>query len=97
MNKPLPFWRSFHHQIDKKTKRKLKAQKEPKNVWFGLGLFGMVGWSVIIPILIGIAIGVWIDKNFPSPYSWTLMLMFVGVVLGCLNAWYWITKESKLK
>lgn len=97
MNKPLPFWRSFHDQIDKKTKRKLKAKRQPKNVWFGLGLFGMVGWSVTIPILIGIAIGVWLDKQFHSPYSWTLMLMFVGVVLGCFNAWYWISKESKLK
>ncbi|MDJ0774758.1 MAG: AtpZ/AtpI family protein [Mastigocoleus sp. MO_167.B18] len=33
------------------------------------------------------------DSHFPSPYSWTLMLLFVGVVLGCMNAWYWIERE----
>ncbi|TVQ44102.1 MAG: ATP synthase subunit [Gloeocapsa sp. DLM2.Bin57] len=97
MNKSRPFWHSFHHQISKKTQRKLKARQEAKTVWFGLGMFGMVGWSVSIPILIGIAIGSWIDKHFASPYSWTLMFLFIGVVVGCFNAWYWISKESKIK
>lgn len=97
MNKPVTFWHSFQRQIARKAQRKLKAQKHPKNVWFGLGMFGMVGWSVVIPILIGIAIGRWIDNNFPSPYSWTLMFLFIGVVLGGCNAWYWISKESQLK
>lgn len=97
MSKIVPFWHSFHREIDKKAKRKLKAKQEPKQVWFGLGMFGMVGWSVVIPILISLALGIWIDDKFPSPYSWTLMFIFIGVVLGCLNAWYWISKESKLK
>jgi ATP synthase protein I len=55
----------------------------------------MVGWSVMLPTLLGIALGLWIDLRFPSPYSWSLMLLFVGIVAGCLNAWYWIQKEQK--
>jgi ATP synthase protein I len=58
-------------------------------------MFGLVGWSVAIPTLIGIAVGVWIDRTHSGPYSWTLMLLFAGVVVGCLNAWYWVKKESK--
>ncbi|NEQ08171.1 MAG: ATP synthase subunit [Moorea sp. SIO4E2] len=88
-------WHLFHKQVERKAARKLKARQEKKNIWFALGMFGMVGWSVTIPALLCIALGVWIDTQFASRYSWTLMLLFVGVVLGCLNAWYWIEKESK--
>jgi ATP synthase protein I len=58
-------------------------------------MFGLVGWSVAIPTLIGIAIGAWIDAQYPSQYSWTLMLLLIGVVVGCLNAWWWIQRESR--
>jgi ATP synthase protein I len=79
-----------------KENRKLKARRErDRSVWFGLGMFGMVGWSVAVPTLIGIALGIWIDTTWSSSYSWTLMLLFVGVVIGCLNAWYWVKRESR--
>lgn len=82
--------------VDKQAKRKLKARQEGEHsVWFGLGMFGLVGWSVAIPTLAGIALGVWIDRRWPGQISWTLTLMFVGVVLGCLNAWRWIGEESR--
>lgn len=86
---------AFEQQVSQKSKRKIQAQQEgDRSIWTGLGLFGMVGWSVMIPTLLGIALGIWIDKRFPSPYSWTLMLLFVGLVLGCWSAWYWIQKEQ---
>jgi len=97
MNKPQTFSEDFEQQIAKKIKRRIRAKQQSKNLWFGLTMFGMVGWSVVIPILISIAIGIWIDKTFPSQYSWTLMCMFIGVVLGCFNGWYWISKEAKIK
>lgn len=85
--------RNFKQQVEKKAGRKLRARREKKSIWFALGMFGMVGWSVAIPTLLSIALGVWIDNHFQSRYSWTLMLLVVGVALGCLNAWYWINKE----
>lgn len=87
--------KKFQRQIAKKSDRKLKARKEAKNIWFGLGMFGMVGWSVAIPSLLGIGLGIWIDTHIQSKYSWTLMLLVIGVALGCFNAWYWISKESQ--
>ncbi len=82
--------------ISKKAGRRIQGQKEKhKSLWFGLGMFGLVGWSVAIPTLIGIAIGAWIDATWPSQYSWTLMLLLVGVAAGCLNAWFWVKRESE--
>jgi ATP synthase protein I len=56
-------------------------------------MFGLVGWSVAVPTLAGIFIGLWIDVKRPGHYSWTLMLMMIGLVLGCVNAWLWISRE----
>lgn len=86
---------NLRNTIAAKETRKLKARREAnRDVWFGLGMFGLVGWSVSIPTLLGVAIGIWIDVTWPSRFSWTLMLLFVGIGLGCLNAWYWIKRES---
>lgn len=83
-------------QVEIKEKRKIRGrEKKKKQVWFGLGMFGLVGWSVTIPTLLGIALGVWIDKTWPSRYSWTLMLLVAGVGLGCVNAWHWVQEESR--
>jgi ATP synthase protein I len=84
----------FADIVGAKEDRKVRArQAGQRSVWFGFGMFGLIGWSVAVPAVACIALGVWIDTRWPSPYSWTLMLLFVGVVLGCLNAWYWLTRE----
>lgn len=85
-------------QIHRKGSRRLKAKSEMHNrVWFGLGMFGLIGWSVTIPTLIGTAIGVWLDAKWEGKQSWTLMLLFLGLVIGCLNAWRWMKNESEIR
>jgi len=86
----------FSESLDRQVKRKLKARKEKSHhVWFGLGMFGLIGWSVTIPTVAGIALGLWMDRRWPGQVSWTLTMMLVGVVLGCMNAWRWIGEESR--
>jgi ATP synthase protein I len=76
--------------------RKLRARRErDRSVWFGLGMFGLVGWSVAVPAMIGTALGLWIDARWPGRASWTLMGLFLGVALGCANAWRWISNEMR--
>lgn len=87
---------SFLHQIGKKEARKIRARRSGKHsLWFGLGMFGTVGWSVAIPTVLGVALGLWLDRTWPAPFSWTLTGLAVGVMLGCLNAWYWIQREGR--
>lgn len=87
--------KELSEKVGSKEARKIKARREKdRGVWFGLGMFGLVGWSVAIPALIGVALGIWIDKRWPGPYSWTLMGLILGVIVGCVNAWYWVKRES---
>ncbi|MBC7535277.1 MAG: AtpZ/AtpI family protein [Ferruginibacter sp.] len=86
---------SFSKQIAAKEKRKLKALGKKNNVWFGLGVMGMIGWSVVVPALAGALSGVWLDKRYPQTFSWTLTLLIAGLITGSVIAWYWIEKEDK--
>jgi len=87
---------TFSRQIGVKAARKLKAQSNVTHtVWFGLGMMGLIGWSVAIPTLLGAAFGLWLDKQYPGSRSWTLALLVAGLAIGCLNAWHWVAKEDK--
>ena len=88
--------RAFGDTVRRKADRRARAQRERRHgVWFGLGMFGLVGWAVAVPTLIGIAAGAWLDARFPGGPSWTLTGLLAGVALGSLNAWLWVKRESR--
>jgi ATP synthase protein I len=86
---------AFARLIGAKAARKLEAQRNPAHVWFGLGMMGLIGWSVAIPTLLGAGLGLWLDARHVGRHSWTLALLVAGLVLGCVNAWHWVAKEEK--
>ncbi|MFP4384513.1 MAG: AtpZ/AtpI family protein [Spirochaetia bacterium] len=88
--------KDFLSKIEKMEKRKIRARnRKESSVWFGLGMFGLVGWSVAIPSLIGLGLGIWLDTRVGSDFSWTLMLLTLGVIAGALNAWLWVKREQE--
>jgi ATP synthase protein I len=88
--------RRFVSQVVAKAARKLKAQRATKQpAWFGLGMLGTIGWSVSVPTVAGALLGAWWDRHHPGQRSWTLPLLVAGLVLGCANAWHWISAEEK--
>lgn len=87
---------AFAGKIAANAARKLKARRAGvQGVWMGLGMMGLIGWSVTIPTLLGAAFGLWLDNHYPSPHSWTLALLVAGLAIGCFNAWRWVAKEDK--
>jgi ATP synthase protein I len=83
-------------QIGAQADRKLAARRHgTPGVWFGLGMMGLIGWSVVVPTLLGAALGLWLDSAHPAGHSWTLALMAAGLVLGCFNAWRWVDREDR--
>jgi len=79
--------------VRRKAERKERARASRRpGVWFGLGMFGLIGWAVAVPTLAGIALGLWLDSLTGTAFSWTLAGLGAGVFLGCLNAWRWLTR-----
>lgn len=87
---PLP------EQVGRKAKRKLRARRQADwtSVWFGLGMIGIVGWSVTLPTVLGALLGLWLDRRWPSQHSWTLTLLVAGLALGCVSAWQWLHRQN---
>ena len=77
----------------KERRRILAKERKHEDVWFGLGMFGLVGWAVAIPTVLLTALGVWLDSRLEADFSWTLIGLAVGIAVGCYNAWYWVSKE----
>ena len=84
------------HLIEEKQIRKIRARNsKDQSIWVGLGMMGTIGWAVTVPTLLGVIIGIWIDTRWPGSFSWTLTLMFGGLLLGCVSAWLWVSREQE--
>ncbi len=95
-NKPVKPKLALSEEVGAKAARKLRAQRNPApGVWFGLGMMGLIGWSVVVPTLLGAALGIWLDKQHSGPHSWTLTLLVAGLAIGCFNAWHWVAREDQ--
>ena len=83
-------------RVEASARRKLRTRRiGAPVVWSGLGVMGMVGWSVVVPTLLGAFFGLWLDKHYPGGHSWKLALLVAGLVAGCASAWYWVSQEER--
>jgi len=95
---PIPETRSktVAEAVGTQAARKVRARRSAdRQLWVGFGMLGLIGWSVVVPTLIGVGLGMWLDRVAPRGFSWTLALLLAGVVVGALNAWRWIAREQR--
>lgn len=86
----------FPKQVGEKEQRMLEARRRGKeSVWQGFSVFGLIGWSVSIPTIAFVLLGLWLDERYAAEQSFTLALLVAGLFLGCLNAWYWVSRKMK--
>ncbi len=55
-----------------------------------LAQVGVLGWMIVVPGLLGLALGHWIDNKFGTGIFWTGPLLILGIALGCWSAWRWM-------
>lgn len=83
-------------EVHRKSERMRKGRAaRRRGLIFGLGFIGVIGWSVAIPILLGVALGLWLDRTAPAAFSWTLSMLAVGVTVGAVNAWMWAQRYGR--
>jgi ATP synthase protein I len=74
-------------QVGAKQDSLRRAHAGRNDFWTSIGLLGAVGWSVTVPSLGGIALGVWLDRKWPTHFSWAVTLFAAGLAIGCIAAW----------
>ena len=58
------------------------------------GMIASLGGVIIVPILLGVIGGGWLDEHYPLDFSWRLSLLFLGVFWGFVNGYYWLKFEN---
>ncbi len=54
---------------------------------------GSLGWLIVIPTLLGMAAGVWLDRTLGTGVFWSGALLVAGLGIGCWLAWQRISEE----
>lgn len=52
-----------------------------------LGLVGVLGWTIVLPMLFGLFGGRWLDRRLDTGIFWTGALLALGLAVGCVLAW----------
>jgi ATP synthase protein I len=82
-----PFVREVRRQAER------ARQRRELSFWQGLSLVGGVGWMVVTPAVAGALLGRFLDTHWGTGIFWTLSLLVLGLVLGCVSAWRHIARE----
>lgn len=84
----------FCRQVERKEERSRRAREAgDQTIRHGFGAFGVVGWSIVVPTLLGIVIGAWLDTRAGGGIRYTLSLMAAGLIIGLVNVWNWIHSD----
>ena len=80
----------LHSVRARRDRRKRWLREGEPSLGRNLEQVGVLGWTIVVPALIGIFIGRWLDRRFATGIFWTGPLLMLGVVLGCWSAWKWM-------
>ncbi|MBY0576238.1 MAG: AtpZ/AtpI family protein [Gallionellaceae bacterium] len=81
----------LEEQVEKEARRLEQAEQERSTVLAQTAYVGVLGLLFVLPVIGGAYLGSWIDGLFEG-YSmrWTMSLIFLGIVIGAVNVYYFI-------
>jgi ATP synthase protein I len=80
--------------VRRRRERRSHWQREgERSIGQNLAMIGALGWTVVVPTLIGIFAGRWLDQAFGTGIFWTLALLSIGLATGCVLAWKRMHRE----
>ncbi|MBW4982726.1 AtpZ/AtpI family protein [Mameliella sp. CS4] len=77
----------------RKQRRDSWKQQGERPLWKNLSMVGALGWLVVVPTLIGVFAGRWLDGLFGSGVTFSGAMTFLGAGLGFYLAWKRMNEE----
>jgi ATP synthase protein I len=81
--------------LRKSVRRERARRRGDDSILTWLGTFGLVGWTVVVPTLAGLAFGIFLDARLHASVSFTITFLLLGAAVGVSMAWYWVRQESQ--
>jgi ATP synthase protein I len=79
-------------RLRREREKDWNREGEPSMVRY-VGQIGVLGWMIVVPTLIGLFIGRWLDQKFATGIFWSAPLLLVGLAIGCRLAWQWMHRQ----
>jgi ATP synthase protein I len=77
-----------------RNQRRERARHEGEPTVIGrLAEIGVLGWIIVVPVLIGLFLGRWLDAITHLQLLFTALLLIAGFVLGFWSAWKWMNRQ----
>jgi ATP synthase protein I len=73
-------------------RRRWHTEGEPSVMRF-VGQIGILGWIIVMPTLLGLFAGRWLDNTFRTGIFWSAALLVAGVTLGFWSGWRWMHRQ----
>lgn len=71
----------------RQLRREIWEKEGERPIWKNMSMIGALGWLIVVPTLIGVFAGRWIDDRFETGVTFSSALTFLGVCIGFYLAW----------
>jgi ATP synthase protein I len=70
-----------------------RADPEP-SLGARLGQIGVLGWAIIVPTLLFLLLGRWLDRSFATGIFFSAPMLMTGAAIGLWSAWRWMHRQG---
>jgi ATP synthase protein I len=77
----------------RQSRRETWEKEGERPLWRNLSMVGALGWLIVVPTLLGVLAGRWLDDVFDSGVTFSGALTFAGACLGFYLAWSRMNNE----
>ncbi|HLP70944.1 AtpZ/AtpI family protein [Ciceribacter thiooxidans] len=74
-------------------RQQLGAEDPEPSLGTRLGQIGILGWSIVVPTLLALILGRWLDRTFSTGVFFSAPLIMIGAALGFRSAWKWMHRQ----
>jgi ATP synthase protein I len=79
----------------KAVERDAKGRADPEpSLGARLGQVGVLGWYIIVPTLLGLFLGRWLDRQFATGIFFSAPFLMAGAAIGFWLAWRWMHRQG---
>jgi ATP synthase protein I len=71
-----------------------RAEPEP-SLGARLGQIGILGWTIVLPTLLCLALGRWLDRIAGTRVFFSAPLVMIGAAIGLWSAWRWMHRQQR--
>jgi ATP synthase protein I len=77
------------------AKREAKGRADPEpSLDARLGQIGVLGWTIVVPTLLLLFLGRWLDRTLGTGIFFSAPLLMIGAAIGFWSAWRWMQRQG---